>query len=230
VEVMRGVEARRVEAVANCLRVVTVAGATYDARLVFNCTYAQLNALVEASGLPLLPLKHEITEIALIEPAPALQNLGVTVMDGPFFSTMPFPAAKLYSFTHVRYTPHEACREGGASGSPWAYLQTLPLVSNYALMVKDASRYLPAVRAGRYVRSLYTVKTVLTANEGNDGRPILYRCDYGLPGFSVILGGKIDNVYDILAAVRTSLEADPQWQAPCRTWSFQDFVARRLAA
>ena len=41
------------------------------------------------------------------------------------------------------------------------------------------------------------VKTVLQQNENNDGRPILYRKDYGFKNFDIVMGGKIDNIYDV---------------------------------
>ena len=59
--------------------------------MVFCCGYAQTNAVAAASGLPVIPLKHELAEMALVEVPPALKQWGVTVMDGPFFSCMPFP-------------------------------------------------------------------------------------------------------------------------------------------
>ena len=35
-----------------------------------------------------------------------MSNYGVTIMDGPFMSSIPFPQRNLHSLTHVRYTPH----------------------------------------------------------------------------------------------------------------------------
>src|SRR6185295_7007250 len=65
---------------------------TIDAGRVFCCTYSQLNAPGAASGMSSIPLKHELTELALIEVPEPIRNLGITVMDGPYFSVMPFPA------------------------------------------------------------------------------------------------------------------------------------------
>ena len=49
----------------------------------------------------------------------------------------------------------------------------------------------------RHVRSLYEVKTVLPQSEHDDSRPILFkRCDE-LPGLVSVIGGKLDNVYDL---------------------------------
>ena len=62
-----------------------------DAGQVFNCTYAHMNRLLAGSGLPLIPLKQELTEMALVRVPEPLAHMGITLMCGPFFSVMPFP-------------------------------------------------------------------------------------------------------------------------------------------
>ena len=182
------------------------AGAAYAAPAVFNCTYTRLNHLLRASGLPLLALKHELTEICLVEVPEALHGLGVTIMDGPFFSVMPYPSAGLHSLTHVRYTPHQKWLDGERDADPYS-LADSPPPSNFIHMRNDALRYLPALRGVRHVRSLFEITTVLLRNEDDEGRPILFRTDYGLPGLSVVLGSKIDNIYDVLAMVKEMRQA-----------------------
>ena len=94
-------------------------GSSVSAPRVFNVTYAQINHILGLANLPLAPTKHEYTEIALIEPPPELKGLAVTLMDGPFFSTMPYPAEQLYSLTHVRYTPHYSWLDEAAGKSAY---------------------------------------------------------------------------------------------------------------
>jgi hypothetical protein len=65
-------------------------------------------------------------------------------------------------------------------------------------MIRDVGRYLPAMLDAKYVDSLFEVKTVLVKNEGDDGRPILFEKHPELPGCYSVLGGKIDNIYDVL--------------------------------
>ena len=65
-------------------------------------------------------------------------------------------------------------------------------------MVRDVARYLPAALEAKYVNSLFEVKTVLVKNEGDDGRPILFEKQAELPGCYSVLGGKIDNIFDVL--------------------------------
>ena len=73
-----------------------------------------------------------------------------------------------------------------------------PSHSGFAAMQADARRYVPALAALRHVDSLREIKTVLARSELDDSRPILYRRDYGMPGYTCILGGKLDNIYDAL--------------------------------
>src|SRR3972149_3318818 len=75
-------------------------------KFVLNCTYSRLNKLLVNSGLPPLYLKHELTEMALVEVPEEVQGRGFTMMCGPFFSIMPFPPRGLHTLSHVRYTPH----------------------------------------------------------------------------------------------------------------------------
>ncbi|MFN2432968.1 MAG: NAD(P)/FAD-dependent oxidoreductase [Gemmatimonadota bacterium] len=208
VEVRCGVEARRVRAARGTLELETREAGTrevLDARHVFNCTYARLNEILAASELPLLPLKHELTELALVELPPELAGKGLTLMDGPFFSILPFPARPpLHSVSHVRYTPHAAWRDGtnGTNGGhPDAYevFRRARLTSRFAHMRHDIRRYLPALDGARHVDSLWEVKTVLPSSEVDDSRPMLFRRDQGLPNLACVFGGKIDNVYDVLA-------------------------------
>jgi hypothetical protein len=184
------------------LGVVLSDGSIVSGRQVYLCNYAQINTLLHNSGLPLLPMKHEITEIAFIEVPDRLKTLGITVMDGPFFSTMPFPPKNLHSLSHVRYTPHEHWLDHQQHRNAYQYLDRLELRSNQVFMLRDAQRYLPILREATYVSSLFEIKTVLIDNEIDDGRPILLRNDYGLKNLCVVMGSKLDNIYDVLHALK----------------------------
>lgn len=181
---------------------------TLSAGKVFNCTYGGLNALLPRSGAGTgsFGIKYEIAEIALMEMPKELAKLGVTVMDGPFFSCMPFPATGHHSLTHVRYTPHYSwIDEDEQSAHPYDVLDGEPLKSRVRYMIGDAARYLPAIRKAKHSRSLYEVKAVLLTNELDDGRPILFHRHENTPGLFSVLGGKIDNVYDVAEAMQEAL-------------------------
>jgi hypothetical protein len=164
-------------------------------RYVFSCTYSGIGRLRDAR--PEAAFKHEITEMALVAVPKILERVGITLMDGPFFSCMPFPARGLHTLSHVRYTPHRQWLDE-AGVDPYARLAAHGRDSRFPRMVRDAARYVPLLAQARHMDSLYEVKTVLTKNEGDDGRPILFERSGNLPGLHFILGGKIDNIYDVL--------------------------------
>ena len=175
-----------------------------ESQYIYNCTYSNLNALPARSGLAKINLRLEATEIALVQGTKLLENVGITVMDGPFFSVMPFPARRLFSLSHVSYTPHYEWTEI-PSGEPFArHHPTFPLKSNAERMIRDASRYLPILSECSYVESLWEVKTILPQSDGNDSRPILFSRDPKVPEFISVLGGKIDNIFDLDEAVRNT--------------------------
>lgn len=64
-------------------------------------------------------------------------------------------------------------------------------------MKADARRYMPILESLEYLDSLYEIKALQIQNEIDDGRPIIFAKDYGLKGFCTIMGGKIDNIYEI---------------------------------
>ena len=78
------------------------------------------------------------------------------------------------------------------------YFKRVPRQTNYPHMIKDAQRYMPSLRDCKYVDSIWEVKTILPLSEIDDGRPILFRNNHGLQNLTCILGGKIDNIYDVL--------------------------------
>ena len=164
---------------------------------VYNCTYSRLNEILARSGLQTIRLRHEATEMALIALPPALRHLSVTVMCGPFFSLMPFPARGVATLSHVSYTPHYGWADDPRQPNQIGQEPAFPLPSHFDRMWRDAARYLPALRDARYVESLWEIKTILPQSDANDSRPILFKRDTELPGVISLLGGKIDNIYDL---------------------------------
>ena len=135
--------------------------------------------------------------MALMQMPEELLDLGITVMDGPFFSLMPFPARGLHTLSHVRYTPHQQWLDVRGE-DPYAKLAAYDRTTRVDRMLRDVARYVPVASKSRYCESLFEVKTVLVKNENDDGRPILFEKHMALPGCYSILGGKVDNIYDVL--------------------------------
>ena len=186
--------------------IVQIADRRYAARQVYNCTYSEL----EYAGAPITSrLRHELAEIALIAPPRELADYSVTVMDGPFFSTLPFPALGAHSLTHVRFTPVLSWSSGEV---PPAGLRTgYGACASGAAMIADSARYLPVLGKAQLLGSLFDIKTVMAVRENDDGRPILFEEAPGLPNVVSVLGSKIDNVYDVLELLDRRVEEQRQY-------------------
>ena len=78
----------------------------YSASFVLNATYAGINKIHDLLGFEYLPIKYEFCEVILCEVSDNIKNVGLTVMDGPFFSLMPFGLTGYHSITTVSRTPH----------------------------------------------------------------------------------------------------------------------------
>lgn len=73
---------------------------------VVNATYASTNIVSQLFNKPGFNLKYELCEVILCKVPDTLKDIGITVMDGEFFSIMPFGFSKYHTLTSVHYTPH----------------------------------------------------------------------------------------------------------------------------
>lgn len=166
-------------------------------------TYADTNRIIADSGLALIPLTYEWTELALLTLPPELKDLAITIMDGPFWSCTPFPPAKMHMLSHVRYTPHASWQSELTPELPFD-LETLAKKSAFPKMINDAARFVPLMSEAKYEKSLWEIKTILPRSETNDSRPILFKMNYGMKNLSFVIGAKIDNFFELLSEISNS--------------------------
>lgn len=190
---------------------VTAGDSTYSAPFVLNSTYAGVNQVNTLAGFETFPIKYELCEIILCKIGDELKDVGITVMDGPFFSIMPFGKTGLHSLTSVTFTPHVTCydklpvfscqkgiedycspaRLGNCNNCPhkpesaWGYMSQL------------AIKYLKEEFRFEYSHSLFSMKPILKMSEIDDSRPTLVRVFSKEPTFVSVLSGKINTVYDL---------------------------------
>ncbi len=174
-----------------------------------NATYSASNAVNELFGASPIPLMHEISEIALLY-APGLDKVGLTVMDGPFGSVMPFGKSGLHSLSSVAYTHHRVSYENlPAFSCQQEQPHCLPERpddcnacvacpgSNYDKMAMQMQRYFRAGGRWQHYFSLFTIKSKLQANFIDDGRPTEILKLRENPPFYCIFAGKINSIYEI---------------------------------
>lgn len=176
---------------------------------VVNATYAGVNALLRTFREAPLPLKYELCEVALVD-APQQEGLGITVMDGPFFSLMPFGHTGLHSLTAVPLTPRRtsndvlptfSCQAHKTTCEPQALdncaLCPLRPTTAYPHMHAMASRFLRETDDLRLVEPLNSIKVLLQTSEVDDSRPTLVRRHRDTPRLTTVFSGKINTIYDL---------------------------------
>ena len=177
---------------------------------VLNASYAGTNQVLRMLGEEPLGLKYELCEIILADVGPSLAGVGITVMDGEYFSLMPYGHSGRHSLTSVGYTPHRTSRDvtprfecqnrnhhcnddaldncsfcPQAPSTAWSFTSEL------------ARRYLGWQHEIRYAESLFSVKTVLSKAEIDDARPTMVVQHSTKPWVMSVLSGKIATIYDL---------------------------------
>ena len=184
----------------------------YQAPFVLNATYASVNQVLNCvEGVETEPfkIKYELCEIILCQVEERLKDIGLTVMDGPFFSIMPFGKTGYHSLTSVTFTPHKTsysavpdfpCIPGGSCSDRWlgnCNDCTNKPKSAWEYMSALAHKYVRDEYGFRYEKSLFSMKPILKASEIDDSRPTVIKYLSQEPVFLSVLSGKINTVYDL---------------------------------
>ncbi|MCF0131079.1 MAG: FAD-binding oxidoreductase [Pseudobutyrivibrio sp.] len=176
-----------------------------------NSTYAGTNQILDMVGFEKFGIKYELCEIILCDVSEKLKKYGITVMDGPFFSIMPFGKTGLHSLTSVTFTPHttsyDAVPTFSCQNLSQGYCTTKRLgncndciakpESAFPYMANLARKYLKDDLDFRYRESLFSMKPILMSSEIDDSRPTVIRTYSTNPTFVGVLSGKINTVYDL---------------------------------
>ena len=187
-------------------------GTRYETTFILNASYASVNQINAKLDYKPFKIKYELCEIILCKAEGELKNTGLTVMDGPFFSIMPFGKTGFHSLTSVTFTPHitslsdvpefpcqSRCEEGYCSSRQLGNCNDCNArpESSWDYMSKLAHKYMRDELEFRYESSLFSMKPVLKASEIDDSRPTIIRQFSSNPTFISVLSGKINTVYDL---------------------------------
>lgn len=211
IEIRCNAQVTAIERTGGAYTLTCAGGAAYSSDFVLNATYASVNQILAMLGEDPFPIKYELCEIILCQAGEELRNRGITVMDGPFFSVMPFGKTGLHSLTSVTFTPHltnYAPLPGFGCQSHCGGSCTPQLLGNcdscaarpetaWPYMSNLAKKYLRDELGFTYESSLFSVKPILKASEIDDSRPTVIRRHSSDPTFISVLSGKINTVYDL---------------------------------
>ncbi|MDR2612835.1 MAG: FAD-binding oxidoreductase [Deltaproteobacteria bacterium] len=210
VEIVCGADVAGIAPDGGDYRLELASGEAYLAPWVLNASYAGINQVHALAGFEPLGIKYELCEIAVCRVSESIRDVGLTVMDGPFFSVMPFGRSGLHSLTTVSRTPHATshdplpsfpCQQGNPECTPERTrncnaCRSRP-ASAFTAMRQTARKYLGPGIEIEHVESLFTLKPILKASEIDDSRPTLVRRYSETPAFFSVFSGKINTIYDL---------------------------------
>ncbi len=211
VRIQYGVNILKIEKESDRFCVELESGETYYTPFLLNATYASTNQISKLAGFDPFKIKYELCEIIICRVNEELKQYGITVMDGPFFSIMPFGKTPFHSLTSVTFTPHSTSYDevptfpcqaqsggycsprflGNCNDCPAKPKSAFPYMSNLA------RKYLREEYQFEYDHSLFSMKPILVSSEIDDSRPTVIRTFSQAPTYVSVLSGKINTVYDL---------------------------------
>ena len=211
VEIRYGIQIKAIERLQEVYEVQLQDGTKYQTAFLLNATYASTNQILDMLGFEKFGIKYELCEIILCDVNEKLKQYGFTVMDGPFFSIMPFGKTGLHSLTSVTFTPHTtsyeatpafSCQSRSGGYCNKAHLGNCNFCpakpeSAFPYMANLARKYLLDEYGFSYRQSLFSMKPILMSSEIDDSRPTVVRVYSKNPTFVGVLSGKINTVYDL---------------------------------
>ncbi len=183
----------------------------FKTEFVLNVTFSGVNQIHHLLGLAPFQLKYELCEVILCQASEQLRDVGITIMDGPFASIMPFGQTGYHSLTSVTVTPHMtskndfpvfSCQEDSGGYCSAELLGNCNQcaarpVTAFPYMSLLARKYLREEYDFTYIDSLFSIKPILRASEIDDSRPTVIKQFSSNPTFISVLSGKINTVYDL---------------------------------
>lgn len=177
---------------------------------VINTSYASLNSILKIFNLNTLAMKFELAEMILCYPSESLKGFGLTLMDGPFFSIMPFDSYGMYSLSAVRYTPHQSCtlelptfscqkKSETCNGMFLDNCNICKVRPNTAWMhmFQLTKKYLKSEFLPEFKESIFAIKALMKSSSTSDSRPVIITENNKTPKLISILGGKLNTIYEL---------------------------------
>ena len=160
---------------------------------VINCSYADINKL----NNQILPAnevyQYEYTMVPIV--AWDRDPVGITVMDGPFMTVLPFGKTGNFLLYHVGHTVIDR-HVGLIMPEEWKNRDTAPsakiaLIDVFRSIKDGFMDFVPSVNDCELEGFLQTTRVVLANRESTDARPSIIK--EVVPGFISVFTGKIDH-------------------------------------
>ena len=191
----------------NGLKMQLADGTIAHVDAVVNCSYADINRLTEQLGHETVDREYEYTAVPIIRLE--IPKVGVTVMDGPFMTVLPYGKSADFLLYNVEHTVVARSVDRQLDQS-WLRADTSPFArvekqAFFGSMVAACSRFVPALADAEMVGCLQGPRMVLARNHSTDARPSLINSYDGR--YHTVFSGKIDHCVWVAEDVCERLKA-----------------------
>jgi len=189
------------EVVSKYLLTLNIPTIKISTPIVINATYSMVNEVNNLFSFSNYEIKYELCELAIGTINSEFSNIGLTVIDGPFFSLIPYGENNKVSLSSVDFSPINTSylrpQDKNNHILKNAKNKLLEKHINWKKMERLAETYLKQNINFTYNTSIFEIKPILTSSEENDDRPTLITIHSRKPFFISVLSGKISTIYDL---------------------------------
>ena len=174
-------------------KIFSNSGDMINAKSLINCTYADINNLTKKLGFDVHMNQYEYTVVPII--SLDIDKLGLTVMDGPFMTLLPYGKSDHFLLYHVENSVI-AKENSYFINSDWLTKKTSPFKKIdkeifFQSFINKCSSHMPFLKDARLIGYLEGPRMVLTNKDDTDARPsIINKYD---ENYITVFSGKIDH-------------------------------------
>ena len=176
----------------DCFTLITDSGKEVDADVVINATYGAGNYLTEQLGITVPERLYEYTAVPIIELD--IDKIGITIMDGPFLTILPFGKSNKFLLYHVNLSVIDS--EINTRLNPeWLSKKTSPLSKLdkkevFNKMINQCKNFIPVLKKSKLIDFLEGPRMVLPRKDKSDERPSIIT---NTNDYIEVFSGKIDH-------------------------------------
>ncbi|MBK1725464.1 hypothetical protein CKO13_00155 [Halorhodospira neutriphila] len=155
-----------------------------DYDFVINCTYANLGLIIDYLSLPQIDLRIE--EVELLEIEADIDDICLTIIDGPFISLTSMGHENKFLLSHRDHSVRRRLKTHDLTSPVSGYVTK---TDSYSNILSAAKEYIPALAEAKYIQSWISYKAIQNQTNNFWNRPTLIH-NHGFGVWS-LLGGKI---------------------------------------
>ncbi|MBT4758982.1 MAG: FAD-dependent oxidoreductase [Nitrosomonadales bacterium] len=173
-------------------KIKTSSGEEIETEIVVNATYGACNYLTEQLGIEVPKRQYEYTAVPIIELD--IDKIGITIMDGPFLTILPFGKTNNFLLYHVNFSVIDS-EVSSKLNLEWLEKTTSPLSKidkkqYFNAMIDVCKNFIPALKNAKLIDFLEGPRMVLSKAEDSDARPSLITEN---SSYFEVFSGKIDH-------------------------------------